>query len=198
MPDVTDCTRCPALVKQRSRIVNGRGPADASLVVVGQNPGRNEDEQGKPFIGRAGNALASLLEGAGISPPTVRLTNACRCWSPGNRKPNKDELANCREYLIQEIQEVGPAVIVAMGAPAIESLYRRVPITDVLGRELVQEDTGIPMIPTYHPAHVMRRWNAAPLVIEHLKKARKYSPDEAGRARFNQKLAYLGVIQNDR
>lgn len=120
---VDACTRCSELVACRSQIVNGRGRVGARIMVVGQNPGEFEDKEGEPFVGRSGKLLGLLLDMAGIRRSEVYKTNAVRCWSPGNRKPKKAELDNCRGYLIDEIKALMPDVIIALGDTALQSLY---------------------------------------------------------------------------
>jgi len=112
---VTDCTRCPALVDSRSRIVNGAGPEDADLLFVGEGPGAKEDEQGEPFVGRSGTVLDDGLRTVGLARSDIRISNCVRCRPPENRDPKKDELANCRGYLEREIDRLDPEVIVTLG-----------------------------------------------------------------------------------
>ncbi|WP_226480094.1 uracil-DNA glycosylase [Natrinema amylolyticum] len=131
---VTECTRCPALVDSRSRIVNGGGPEDADLLFVGEGPGANEDEQGEPFVGRSGTVLDDGLRDVGLERGDVRITNCVRCRPPENRDPKKDELANCRGYLEQEISALDPEVIVTLGkVPSEHLLERSVAVTTEAG-----------------------------------------------------------------
>ncbi len=162
-----DCKRCPALAAHRSCVVNGRG-AGTRLLLVGQNPGETEDAKGKCFIGQSGSIIGALVKLAGIPIEECRFTNANRCWSPGNRAPKKDEIEACYPYLAQEIIETKPDLVVALGAVALQSLYGKVPLGTVAGQTL---DIGVPLLPTYHPAAIMRTWALAPLVLSHLEKA---------------------------
>ncbi|WP_222917990.1 uracil-DNA glycosylase [Natrinema sp. SYSU A 869] len=131
---VTECTRCPALVESRSRIVNGVGPEDADLLFVGEGPGANEDEQGEPFVGRSGTVLDDGLRIVGLERGDIRITNCVRCRPPENRDPTKDELANCRGYLEQEISALDPEVIVTLGkVPSEHLLERSVAVTKEAG-----------------------------------------------------------------
>lgn len=164
-----DCARCPALVSHRSRVVNGRG-AGTKLLLVGQNPGEMEDSLGKCFVGPSGSVIGALVKLAGIPMEDCRFTNAVRCWSPGNRAPKKDEIESCYPYLAEEIAETRPELIVTLGATALQSLYEKVPLGTVVGQTL---DIGVPLLPTYHPAAIMRTWALAPLVLSHLEKARR-------------------------
>jgi uracil-DNA glycosylase len=132
--DVTDCTRCPALVECRSQIVNGVGPEDADVLFVGEAPGAREDEQGEPFVGRSGSVLDDRLRDKGLSRADVRITNCVRCRPPENRDPTKEELGNCREYLEREIDLVDPDVVVTLGkVPSQHLLDRDVAVTKEAG-----------------------------------------------------------------
>ena len=131
---VQDCQRCPDLVDSRNRIVNGVGPADADLLFVGEGPGQNEDQQGEPFVGRSGSVLDEALGEAGVLREEVRITNCVRCRPPENRDPTKEELANCRGYLDEEIATVEPSVVVTLGkVPSEHLLDRSVGITGEAG-----------------------------------------------------------------
>ena len=132
--DVHDCTRCPVLCDNRSRIVNGVGPVDADLCFVGEAPGEREDEQGEPFVGRSGEVLDDALRDRGLSRGDVRIVNCVRCRPPDNRDPTTAELENCREYLEAELDAVDPAVVVALGkVPAEHLLGRSVAVTKEAG-----------------------------------------------------------------
>ncbi|MEF8781158.1 MAG: uracil-DNA glycosylase [Haloferacaceae archaeon] len=131
---VTDCSRCPALVESRSRIVNGAGPADAALLFVGEGPGAKEDERGEPFVGRSGDVLEEALSAAGVARGAVRITNCVRCRPPENRDPTAEELGNCRSFLEGEIETVDPELIVTLGkVPSQHLLDRSVAITREAG-----------------------------------------------------------------
>ncbi|MFO7834065.1 MAG: uracil-DNA glycosylase [Halohasta sp.] len=131
---VQDCERCSDLVDSRSRIVNGVGPPEADLLFVGEGPGKNEDEQGEPFVGRSGSVLDEALGEAGALREEVRITNCVRCRPPENRDPTTEELANCREYLDSEIAAVDPSVVVTLGkVPSEHLLDRSVGITSEAG-----------------------------------------------------------------
>ncbi|SEW11320.1 uracil-DNA glycosylase [Natrinema salifodinae] len=152
---VTDCTRCPALVDSRSRIVNGGGPEDADLLFVGEGPGANEDEQGEPFVGRSGTVLDDGLRTVGLDRSDVRITNCVRCRPPENRDPKTDELANCRGYLEREIELLDPDVIVTLGkVPSEHLLGRSVAVTKEAGtlEEVRIEDAPRRLLICVHPA----------------------------------------------
>ena len=127
---VGSCERCPALVDSRSQIVEGVGPVDADLLVVGEGPGANEDEAGEPFVGRSGDVLDEAFRDAGLARGDVRITNCVRCRPPDNRDPRADELANCRGYLEAEVARLDPDLIVTLGkVPSEHLLGRSVGIT---------------------------------------------------------------------
>lgn len=131
---VEECKRCAALVDSRSRIVNGTGPADADLVFVGEGPGKQEDQQGEPFVGRSGAVLDEALQEAGLVREDVRITNCIRCRPPENRDPNQAELENCREYLERELDQIDPELIVTLGkVPSQHLLERDVAVTKEVG-----------------------------------------------------------------
>ncbi|MDS0475797.1 uracil-DNA glycosylase [Natrinema sp. 1APR25-10V2] len=152
---VTECTRCPALVDSRSRIVNGTGPEDADLLFVGEGPGANEDEQGEPFVGRSGSVLDDGLRDVGLAREDVRITNCVRCRPPENRDPTKEELGNCRGYLEREIDRLDPEVIVTLGkVPSEHLLGRSVAVTKEAGdlEEVRIEDAPRRVLLCVHPA----------------------------------------------
>ncbi len=247
---VKECERCPELAACRKQIVNNKVDNPHALIMgVGQNPGEDEDNTGTPFVGKAGKLLRHVCDAARIPVRDFFRTNAARCHSPGNRVPKWDELENCHDYLIQEIGEVGPKVIIALGASALTSLfaipayreamrlYAEGPLADweaecarlhgakaeeleryardlveweslgraargpkprkpgakvklpskpkppkkpeiklgsVSGQVLVQPETGIYVIPTYHPSWFQRgKFDRLPLIIAHFERARR-------------------------
>jgi len=153
--DVTDCERCPALCESRSRIVNGVGPADAELVLVGEAPGAREDEAGEPFVGRSGRVLDEALQDRGLARADVRITNCVRCRPPENRDPRAGELEDCREYLETEIDRLDPAVVVALGkVPSEHLLGREVAVSEAAGRTVEARVGGSRrrVVVSVHPA----------------------------------------------
>ena len=169
-----DCGRCPALVRVRKQVINGVGNPNARIVFVGEGPGRVEDEKGRPFVGKAGKVLGALQWAAGISREECFYSNATRCW--GKRNPTPDEVDNCHDYLIEEILSINPAVVVALGGPALHSLYEKnTLVSDVMGFTLWNPELpGIPILPSYHPSFVMRgNWNKVALVLAHFRKAKR-------------------------
>ncbi|MGI9590423.1 MAG: uracil-DNA glycosylase [Myxococcota bacterium] len=154
-----DCTRC-RLHEGRTNLVFGDGNPDADLMFVGEGPGEQEDRRGLPFVGRAGELLTQMIEkGLGIPRSDVYICNVVKCRPPGNRTPLADEVSTCSPFLDGQIAAVKPRVIVALGKPAASLLLGRdVPITRVRGTW--HEYKGIPLMPTLHPAFVLRQYTA--------------------------------------
>lgn len=152
-----ECTRCP-LHEGRRTIVFGDGDPDADLMFVGEGPGEQEDRQGLPFVGRAGELLTRMIErGLGIPRREVYICNIVKCRPPGNRTPLPHEVAACRRFLDGQIDAVRPRVIVTLGKPASSLLLDRdVSITRVRGTW--HGYRGIPVMPTFHPAFVLRQY----------------------------------------
>ena len=167
-----ECTRC-RLAQGRTQIVFGDGDPHADLLFVGEGPGEQEDRQGIPFVGRAGELLTQMIEkGLGISRRSVYICNIVKCRPPQNRTPLADEVTSCRPFLDGQIDAVRPRVIVALGKPAASLLLGRdVSITRLRGTW--QEYRGTPMMPTFHPAFVLRQYTPENrrLVWEDLKAA---------------------------
>jgi len=151
---VRTCTRCP-LHASRTNGVPGEGPSDARLMVVGEGPGANEDETGRPFVGRAGQLLDEILAAIGCPRETVFIANIVKSRPPNNRKPEPLEIEACLPYLYRQIEIIHPAVILAMGGTAAESLLGT---RGSLGtfRNKVHSFRGIPLVVTYHPAALLR------------------------------------------
>ncbi len=153
--DLGDCQRCK-LAGGRKTIVFGSGNPKAEIVFVGEGPGADEDEQGLPFVGRAGQLLTDMIEkGMKIPRPDVYICNIVKCRPPGNRKPERDEIAACRQFVERQLQSVRPRAICAMGATAAETLLG---VKQSMGslRGSWYEFAGIPLIVTYHPAYLLR------------------------------------------
>jgi DNA polymerase len=152
---VTACERCPALVDSRSRIVNGVGPDDAPVVLVGEGPGATEDAEGEPFVGRSGDVLDEALAEAGLPRSRVRITNCVRCRPPENRDPRSAELDNCRGFLDAELRAVAPDVVVPLGkVPAEHLLGRSVAVTSEAGsvHDLRIGELTTRLLVSVHPA----------------------------------------------
>src|SRR3954452_5659336 len=153
--DASGCTRCPQLVAARTTVVFGSGNADADLMVVGEAPGRNEDEQGVPFVGHAGKLLSQLLEEIGLTRDDVFVANSLKCRPPGNRDPLPQELTNCQGYLYRQLELIQPKVVCTLGNFATK-LLRGDPtgITRLHGQEEVRVigPRAVRLYPIYHPA----------------------------------------------
>ncbi len=152
---VVACERCPELVACRSQIVNGAGPVEADVCLVGEGPGATEDEQGEPFVGRSGDTLTDALADAGLVRSEVRIVNCVRCRPPENRDPTTAELENCRCYLEAEIDAVDPAVLVTLGkVPSEHLLGRSVAVTNEAGSVVEAQIAGQPrrVVVSVHPA----------------------------------------------
>jgi uracil-DNA glycosylase family 4 len=155
--ELGDCQRC-RLHEGRTQIVFGDGNPDADLMFVGEGPGEQEDLRGIPFCGRAGELLTQMIEkGLGIRRSDVYICNIVKCRPPSNRTPHSDEAATCARFLDGQIAAVRPKVIVALGKPATSLLLGRdVAISRVRGTW--QEYRGVPVMPTFHPAYVLRQY----------------------------------------
>ena len=152
--DIGDCTRC-GLCEGRTQVVNTFGNHKARLMFVGEAPGADEDAQGRPFVGRAGQLLTKIIEAIGMKREDVLIGNVNRCRPPGNRQPTLEEAAICRPFLFREIAAVQPDVIVVMGDTALRNLLEvREGITRVRGK--FQDFRGIKVMPTFHPAYLLR------------------------------------------
>jgi uracil-DNA glycosylase len=151
-------THCCALCPNRIKAVPGDGNPAARLVLVGEGPGANEDAQGIPFVGQAGNLLNGILEAIGVPRESVYITNIVKCRPPQNRKPLPDEIAACIPYLHRQLEIIQPKVILALGSTAAEAMLG---VRKSLGelRNKVHTYNGIPLVVTYHPAALLRNPN---------------------------------------
>lgn len=155
------CQKCPHLAATRKNVVFGVGNIHSSLMFVGEAPGADEDEQGEPFVGKAGQLLTRIIQTMGFTRDTVYIANILKCrpdtpgQSAGNRKPTADEMKTCLPYLLAQIDIIRPRIMVALGATAVEGLLGKTSgITRMRGNW--QEFRGIPVMPTYHPAYLLR------------------------------------------
>ena len=171
--DIGDCTRC-RLSKGRKNIVFGVGNIDADIMFVGEGPGADEDEQGEPFVGRAGQLLNNMITAMGIKREDVYIANVVKCRPPGNRTPERDECDTCGPFLMQQIETVKPKVVVALGAVAAKYLLGiNDSMTNLRGRIYDFKDTKLAV--TYHPAYLLRdprqkaeAWKDLQMVMRHL------------------------------
>ncbi|WP_287370646.1 uracil-DNA glycosylase [Oceanithermus sp.] len=155
------CTAC-RLHEGRTHVVFGEGDPDAKLMIVGEGPGADEDAQGRPFVGRAGQLLDRILEAAGIPRSSVYITNIVKCRPPGNRNPLPDEAKICSSlWLLKQIELIRPQIIVPLGSVATQFfLGEKLPITKVRGQWF--EWNGIQVFPMFHPAYLLRNPSRAP------------------------------------
>jgi uracil-DNA glycosylase len=158
---VLACAKCDPLVAARQNVVFGVGDINAQLMFVGEAPGADEDEQGEPFVGKAGQLLTKIIQAMGLTRDTVYIANILKCrpdtpgQSAGNRKPTPEEMQTCLPYLHEQIDLIRPKVIVALGATAVEGLLgKTIGITRLRGNWRTYR--GIPLMPTYHPAYLLR------------------------------------------
>jgi uracil-DNA glycosylase family 4 len=152
---IGDCQRCK-LAPHRTNLVFGVGNPRARLVFVGEGPGADEDAKGEPFVGRAGQLLTEIItKGMRLARSDVYIANVIKCRPPGNRNPEPDEVASCEPFLIRQIELIAPEVIVALGKFAAQTLLRtKTPITQLRGRWF--DYHGIRLMPTFHPAYLLR------------------------------------------
>ena len=169
--DLGDCTRCKLHTLGRKQIVFGVGNPNADLMFVGEAPGADEDIQGEPFVGRAGQLLTKIIEAIGMKRDDVYIANVIKCRPPGNRNPEPDEVEQCEPFLFRQIDTIKPKVIVALGKFAAQCLLRTSdPITRIRGREYNYRDAIL--MPTYHPAYLLRMPSAKRDVWEDMKRVR--------------------------
>lgn len=170
--DIGDCRRCK-LCEHRKTIVFGEGSPDAKLVFVGEGPGADEDATGRPFVGRAGQLLDKIIEAIGMKREEVYIANVVKCRPPGNRTPERDEVETCEPFLWRQLAFIRPKVIVALGSPAFQCLVKtREPITRARGQW--RDWNGIKLMPTFHPAFLLRSPDKKREVWEDMKKVRAY------------------------
>jgi DNA polymerase len=168
--DIGDCTRCKLSTLGRRQVVFGVGNPDADLMFVGEAPGADEDVQGEPFVGRAGQLLTKMIEAMGFRRGDVYIANVVKCRPPGNRNPEPDEIESCEPFLFRQIETIRPKVIVALGAFAARTLLKtQDPISRLRGR--VYDYHGAKLIPTFHPSFLLRSPGQKKYAWEDLKQA---------------------------
>jgi DNA polymerase len=169
--ELGDCTRCP-LHRTRRNLVFGEGSAAAKLVFVGEAPGEEEDNQGRPFVGRAGQLLTKIIGAMGLAREDVYICNILKCRPPGNRNPKEDEIATCEPFLVRQLEAIDPEIICALGTFAARTLLRsEAPISAIRGK--FHDYHGRKLMPTYHPAYLLRNPDAKKLVWEDVQKIMK-------------------------
>ena len=162
--EMANCQLCP-LGKTRKNLVFGVGNPEAKIVFVGEAPGADEDEQGLPFVGRAGQLLTDIIKAMGYQRKDVYICNILKCRPPGNRNPQPDEISKCESFLKKQLQIITPKIICALGTFAAKTLLNTdIPISALRGRFHSYE--GIKLMPTYHPAYLLRNPSAKKQVWE--------------------------------
>ncbi len=172
--EIGDCRRC-RLSKGRKNIVFGEGNPDALLMFIGEAPGREEDVQGRPFVGDAGKLLTRLIEKMGFAREQVYIGNIVKCRPPQNRDPEEDEIRTCLPFIEQQVEIISPKIIVSLGRISAQTLVAtKIPISRLRGSFF--EFKGVPLMPTFHPAYLLRNpkdkwlvWEDAQKVIERLR-----------------------------
>ncbi len=163
--EVRGCTKC-GLCAGRAKTVFGEGNPDADLVFIGEGPGAEEDKQGRPFVGRAGELLTKMIAAMGLRREDVYITNVVKCRPPGNRAPTTDEVHACWDHLTRQLAIIQPKVIVSLGNPATHALLNtKVGITRLRGQwqtlPIIHPALAdVKVMPTFHPAYVLRQYNA--------------------------------------
>jgi len=166
--DIGDCTRCKLHTLGRTQIVFGVGNPEADLMFVGEAPGGDEDIQGIPFVGRAGQLLTKIIEAIELRRDDVYIANIIKCRPPQNRNPEPDEVASCEPFLFRQIDVIKPKVIVALGKYAAQTLLRtETPISRIRGK--LFDYRGAKLIPTFHPAYLLRNPSSKREVWEDMK-----------------------------
>jgi DNA polymerase len=167
-----DCTRCKLHTLGRRQIVFGVGNPSADLMFVGEAPGADEDVQGEPFVGRAGQLLTKIIEAIGLKRSDVYIANVIKCRPPGNRNPEPDEVGECEPFLTRQIDVVRPRVIVALGTFAAKALLKTdAPISRLRGN-IFDYRGGAKLVPTFHPAFLLRSPDRKRDVWDDMKKVR--------------------------
>jgi DNA polymerase len=174
--ELGECTRCK-LHRHRTQIVFGVGNPKARLVFVGEAPGADEDAQGEPFVGRAGQLLTKIIQAMGMQREDVYICNIIKCRPPNNRTPETEEILACQPFLVKQLQAIRPRFICALGGPAAQTLLRtKEPISRLRGK--FYDFHGTPLLPTYHPAFLLRNpyekktvWEDMKLLLREMQRA---------------------------
>lgn len=177
--DLGECTRCK-LHSLRTNIVFGEGHPQADLMFVGEAPGADEDRQGRPFVGRAGQLLTRIIQAMGLEREEVYIANIIKCRPPNNRDPEADEIAACEPFLFRQIDAIRPLVIVALGRYAAQTLLRTAePISRLRGRFFPFRDSLL--LPTFHPSYLLRNPAAKKTVWEDMKQVMRVLEEKGSR-----------------
>jgi DNA polymerase len=175
--DLGDCTRCKLCRAGRRQIVFGVGNPNADLMFVGEAPGHDEDVQGIPFVGRAGQLLTKIIESIGLKRDEVYIANVIKCRPPENRNPEPDEVLACEPFLFRQVEAIRPKVIVALGTFAAQALLKTTDsISRLRGRAYLYG--GARLVPTFHPAYLLRSPERKREVWEDMKRVRAMLNEE--------------------
>jgi DNA polymerase len=169
---ILHCQKCP-LAQTRTHAVPGEGSLNADLMFIGEAPGRDEDIQGRPFVGRAGQLLTKIIHAMTFQRDEVYITNIVKCRPPGNRNPQGDEIASCKDYLLAQIEMINPKVIVTLGKVAADFFIRSSLGMTALRGDFYDIDNNIRVMPTFHPSYLIRNEgnkNLKKMVWEDMKK----------------------------
>ncbi|HEY9233178.1 MAG TPA: uracil-DNA glycosylase [Blastocatellia bacterium] len=170
--EIGECTRCK-LHEHRTHIVYGEGDPKARIVFIGEGPGADEDATGRPFVGRAGQLLDKIIAAIGLKREECYIANVVKCRPPGNRTPERDEVATCEQFLFRQLAFIKPQVIVALGSPAFQCLLRTKE-TITRSRGEWRDWNGVKVMPTFHPAYLLRSPDKKREAWEDMKKVRDY------------------------
>jgi DNA polymerase len=180
--ELGDCRRCK-LHRTRRTLVFGEGNERAKLMLIGEGPGYDEDIQGRPFVGKAGQLLTKILQAIHLRREEVYITNIIKCRPPQNRNPEPDEIQNCHPFLLKQIEAIQPKIICALGAFAAQTLLKTdAKITTLRGR--LYDLEGIKVIPTYHPAYLLRNPDRKREVWEDMKQISEWMDENDGSAQL--------------
>ena len=179
---VHNCQDCP-LAATRTNAVPGEGPDNAQIMLIAEGPGKNEDAQGRPFVGAAGTFLEDLLDSAGLNREDIYITNMIKCRAPDNRDPEPSEMEACSKYLDRQIELINPELIVTLGRFSTEKFLPKEKISKARGR--LRRKRGLNILPMIHPAAGLRNGEMRKSVetdfanlLQHLQIAQNYPPDE--------------------
>jgi uracil-DNA glycosylase len=175
--NIGDCKKC-GLCEFRNNIVFGEGDPNANLMFIGEGPGREEDATGRPFVGRAGQLLTKIIEAMNLKREDVYIANIVKCRPPANRTPLEEEIKSCAPYLMDQIKVIKPKVIVTLGSPATCTLLNeKIKISAIRGT-FYDWNEGVKLMPTFHPAYLLRNPNDKRLVWEDMKKVIAFISDQ--------------------
>lgn len=183
--EIGDCKRC-RLSEGRTNLVFGEGNPDAKIMFIGEGPGREEDLQARPFVGDAGMLLTRLIEKMGFKREDVYIANIVKCRPPMNRDPEKDEIGSCRVFVEKQIEIINPVVIISLGRISAQTLIGNVALKMTAIRGNFFDYKGIPLMPTFHPAYLLRNpkdkwltWSDVQKVLEKLQMSVKQRKGES-------------------